>query len=452
MNLKRRIVMKKTVSILLSVLLLLGSVQTAAFAQSEESLLKELFYNVLLNGYPDQVGPYDEAKLSYTEYGEYNGYRIILFEEHYDIYKTKGDFGVAVYGYKYSHSINERLLAFKDNELFRLNALEEREELTQADAADLYIKYYYPDDDSVFVSSEADYVLRKKDENSVEILRYAGTSYPKDKKELFVPESVDGYMVTEIGKNAYSYCYSGFNGRFYVTVPTCVTKIDKDAFGAYGQYKVIYGKRGSYAEEYAKLYGLDFRQPGEYPDTPADAWYYEAVRYNSEREYMVGLDKDHFCPARVMQRQDFALVLARLSGEDYEEYDTKQIAVKYTDVGIYAYYSTALAWATQNGIIFGYQNKKFGVGDPITREQACTIFYRYFGSPEISNADELLNGFTDADSISPYAVNAMAWCIKNNIIVGTSQTTLSPLDYASRAQIAAIIMRMDIREMFGVRP
>lgn len=73
----------------------------------------------------------------------------------------------------------------------------------------------------------------------------------------------------------------------------------------------------------------------------------------------------------------------------------------------------------------------------LTREQLATMLWRYAGNP-ISSAD--LSGYTDADSISAWAQTAMAWCVDNGI-TGTTSTTLSPQCQATRAQVAAMLMR-----------
>jgi len=114
-----------------------------------------------------------------------------------------------------------------------------------------------------------------------------------------------------------------------------------------------------------------------------------------------------------------------------------------TDVGKNAYFANAVAWAVDQGIITGYNNGKFGVGNKITREQVCTILYRYVGEPTVSGVNATLSAFPDKSTVSPYARNAMAWAVQNGVISGTSKGTIAPSSGASRAQIATIIMRMD---------
>ncbi|MDO4846627.1 MAG: leucine-rich repeat protein [Clostridiaceae bacterium] len=185
-----------------------------------------------------------------------------------------------------------------------------------------------------------------------------------------------------------------------------------------------------------------------FPDMPEDAWYYEAAMYNSDRGFITGYKNGNFGGADKLQRQDFIVVLSRISGFDEEVFSSPFMATKMTDVAQSSYYAAAVNWAAYNGIMTGYNNGKFGVGDAITREQVVTILYRYFCSPEVTGAEKTLATFADAGSISGFAKDAMVWAIQNNIISGKNATTLAPTATASRAEIATIIMRMDKAGMF----
>jgi len=118
-----------------------------------------------------------------------------------------------------------------------------------------------------------------------------------------------------------------------------------------------------------------------------------------------------------------------------------------------SYYAAAVNWAVDNGIIGGYTSGakagKFGVGDPITREQVCVILYRYMGSPAVTDAETTLAPFADAGKISSFAKNAVVWAIQNGVISGKKPDTLAPTVTASRAEIATIVMRMDKAGMFA---
>jgi len=183
----------------------------------------------------------------------------------------------------------------------------------------------------------------------------------------------------------------------------------------------------------------------EFSDVKPSDWYNEAVQYCAEKGFITGYSNGKFGPADALQRQDFVVILARIAGANLSSYSS----CKLSDVNMSAYYGKAVAWAVANGIITGYKNGKFGVGDKITREQVATILYRYMGSPAITGAESILANFPDKGSVSEFAKDALAWANKNGIINGKSDGKLAPTATASRAEIATIVMRMDKAQMFN---
>jgi len=174
-------------------------------------------------------------------------------------------------------------------------------------------------------------------------------------------------------------------------------------------------------------------------------WYYNAVEYVAVRLYINGYQNGNFGPSDNLQRQDFVVILANIVGADLSGYKT----CKLTDVDMGAYYGKAVAWAVDNGIISGYQNGKFGVGDPITREQVATILYKYKNSPEVDNVEKTLASFTsDGDKISDFARTPIAWAVQNGVMKGKNTTTMAPGNTAARAEIATMVMNMDKNGMF----
>lgn len=175
-----------------------------------------------------------------------------------------------------------------------------------------------------------------------------------------------------------------------------------------------------------------------YPDVKTGAWYYDAVQYVSQNGYMTGYKSGKFGPADNLQRQDYVVILARMAGADLASYRNANGGL--SDVKVGSYYAPAVAWAVDNGIITGYKSGKFGVGDSITREQVCTILYRYNNSPVMTDTAAILAAFPDAARVSAFAKDAVAWAVDGGVISGTNGK-LAPTQSASRAQIATIIMR-----------
>lgn len=107
------------------------------------------------------------------------------------------------------------------------------------------------------------------------------------------------------------------------------------------------------------------------------------------------------------------------------------------------YYTDAVAWAAANGIVSGYGNGSFGPEDVITREQIAAILYRYaaYKGYDVSGRADL-SGYTDRAQVSGYAAEAMAWANAAGLMTGTSASTLTPGGPATRAQAAALLMRL----------
>lgn len=173
-----------------------------------------------------------------------------------------------------------------------------------------------------------------------------------------------------------------------------------------------------------------------FADLHTGAWYISAVQFVYDNGMMEGIGGGSFAPDANTTRGMIAAILHRMENKP-DAADNN-----FDDVLADKYYTEAVNWAAEQGIVKGYGNGNFGPEDSITREQFVAIMYRYSqlrGYDVSARAD--LSGFTDADNISGYAVEAMSWANAVGLIRGTSTTTLSPDAMATRAQIAAILMR-----------
>ena len=101
-----------------------------------------------------------------------------------------------------------------------------------------------------------------------------------------------------------------------------------------------------------------------------------------------------------------------------------------------SWYSEAVSWAAQQGLIGGYGDGRFGPNDSVTREQMTAILWRYAGSPEAG----VVPDYEDNAEIASYAKEAVAWASENSIIVPVSEGCFAPKEQATRAQIAAALM------------
>ena len=168
-----------------------------------------------------------------------------------------------------------------------------------------------------------------------------------------------------------------------------------------------------------------------FTDVADTFWGKEAIDYVTENGLFTGTSATTFSPNDAMTRSMLATVLWRLAGEPAPAADAS-----FTDVEDGQWYSDAVAWANEQGIVTGYGNGLFGTSDPITREQLAVMLYRYAGGTAVSSD---LSAFSDAASISSWAQEAMSWAVANKVLSGDDTGRLNPSGAASRAEVAQMI-------------
>ena len=174
-----------------------------------------------------------------------------------------------------------------------------------------------------------------------------------------------------------------------------------------------------------------------FKDVKESDWFYEAVSYAVENGLMSGMSEDIFAPNTPLTREMLAVVLYNVEGQpESAEANT------FTDVKADMWYTDAILWANENGIVAGYDNGAYGVGDLITREQFAAILSRY---AQIKGYDTTQGGmavreFSDYENISDYARPAMAWAVNAGIMGGMDDGTLIPQGKATRAEAATMLM------------
>ena len=181
---------------------------------------------------------------------------------------------------------------------------------------------------------------------------------------------------------------------------------------------------------------------GEAPDLPfsdvtESDWFYDAVTYAYENGLMDGVGAGLFAPNSETTRAQLVTILYRLAGQPAPSGDSG-----FSDVETGTWYTDAVAWAAQNGIVNGVSDTQFAPGDDITREQLAVILYRYatYQGYDVSQRADL-SGFVDAGTISTYAQEALSWANAQGLVLGVEDDSLRPQGNASRAQIAAVLMR-----------
>ena len=174
----------------------------------------------------------------------------------------------------------------------------------------------------------------------------------------------------------------------------------------------------------------------KFNDVSANDWFASAVDYVTGKGMMNGTADNTFSPKAHTTRGMVVTVLYRLENQPSTS------AASFTDVASGAYYANAVAWANANGIVSGYGSGKFGPNDKVTREQLAAILYRYaqYKKYDVFGAKSL-DGYTDAQSVSSYAVPALQWANAAGIVTGKSGSKLDPKGNATRAEVAAMLMR-----------
>lgn len=153
---------------------------------------------------------------------------------------------------------------------------------------------------------------------------------------------------------------------------------------------------------------------------------------------MNGNSAASFSPEQSLSRAQLAQILYNLEGRP----QTGQGS--FSDVSQDAWYASAIHWAANAGILAGYGGGRMGPDKAVTREQLAAMLYRYAGQKGVdTSAQADLTKFADAQSVSAYAKQPLAWAHAKGIVNGTSSAMLSPGGTAPRAQAAAMLMRFD---------
>jgi uncharacterized protein YjdB len=180
--------------------------------------------------------------------------------------------------------------------------------------------------------------------------------------------------------------------------------------------------------------------PLVYEDVADTAWYRDAVAYVDHNKLMNGVSDTLFAPNGKTNRAMVATVLYRLENNPSVE----EMENIFSDVLEGMYYTEAVTWAADVGIITGYGDDTFRPTNQITREELAAILYRYAaykGYDTSATAD--LTTFADADSVGKWSVEYMQWAVGTGLIQGKDGNMIDAKGTATRAQVATILMRFN---------
>ena len=209
-----------------------------------------------------------------------------------------------------------------------------------------------------------------------------------------------------------------------------------DALSAYAETTPV--KVGTATDSLA---GEDDKHEARFPDTPVDSWYVKGgyIDYVVDNGLMSGYSADGmFGPDDGISREQVVTILYR-----YAKGSASSSTSHFSDVKTGQWYTAAVEWAYENGISTGYfATSRFGVGDPITREDFATMLYRFAQRCGKGSGGADISGFYDSDQVSEYAADAMEWANAAGILTGDTTTgvaLLKPQAATTRAETAKMI-------------
>lgn len=174
-----------------------------------------------------------------------------------------------------------------------------------------------------------------------------------------------------------------------------------------------------------------------FADVPSGSWYYDDVAYVYDTGLMTGLTVTAFGPNLSTTRGMIVTILWRMENEPVAKH-----GCPFADVRRGSYYEQAIAWASENGIVTGFDASTFAPDRAITREQLAAILFRFaaYRGMDAVTLRENLSSFQDQAAISAYAVSALNWAVGEGLMQGTGDK-LEPTGNATRAQVAAMLRR-----------
>lgn len=177
-----------------------------------------------------------------------------------------------------------------------------------------------------------------------------------------------------------------------------------------------------------------------FTDVPApDDWAHDGIDFAVSCGLLKGMRDGKFEPSTPMTRGMLVTVLWRYAGQPENGYN------RFADVANGMWYTQAISWAADCGVVNGVGNNRFDPNGKITREQMAAILFRYADAEgKLTHSSADLSGFSDAGKVHGWACSAMQWAVAEEVINGMpdgSRQKLDPQGYATRAQAAAILMR-----------
>jgi hypothetical protein len=190
---------------------------------------------------------------------------------------------------------------------------------------------------------------------------------------------------------------------------------------------------------------MDYDPDSPYNDVPKTTGGYDSILKASKLGLFNGTDTYTFSPWQEMSRGMLVTVLWRMDGSP-----KASVSNGFADVKSGLYYSDAISWAVEEGIVNGYGDGNFGPNDPLTRQDMVTIFCRYakYCGVDVSPQDDLA-AFWDRDQVASYALDSMEWAVATGLVNGVEVDQLGPTIVTTREMLAILTVRLV--ETFGLK-
>ncbi|MBQ3182083.1 MAG: S-layer homology domain-containing protein, partial [Clostridia bacterium] len=182
-----------------------------------------------------------------------------------------------------------------------------------------------------------------------------------------------------------------------------------------------------------------------FTDVKPNHWFYPAVSYCVNKEYVAGMTETTFVPSGKLTRAQFLTILAKLDGVDLTKYDMTDAG--FEDVKTSHWYNEVVCWAVENNYTSGISETEFGPNNNITRSQLARFFYVYSESKGIDiDGRAELSAFPDISKLQEWAKIPVEWAVSAGLISGVGKdgvSYLEPNGTATRAQAAVMFKAFD---------